>query len=95
MTLLEAVNTQDCTNFIRLKSLPLKYAICSMEGKGTYAMEGGGYAYAVDGMYQLTEPEIVVGNVGSFERESAHHMIPNWTLFALLASSRISIYHIT
>lgn len=38
-----------------------------MEGKETCEMEGSGDAYALDRMYQLTEPEIVMNSLGSFE----------------------------
>lgn len=36
-----------------------------MEGKERYEMGGSGAAFALDRMYHLTEPEVLVDNLGS------------------------------
>lgn len=37
-----------------------------MEGKEIYEMEGSGDAYALDRLYQLIEPEMVMNSLGSY-----------------------------
>lgn len=53
-------------------------------------MEGSRDAYTLDTIHQLTEPEIVVDNLGSFGMEVSSPFDPNWAPSAISASSLTS-----
>lgn len=58
-------------------------------------MGGSRAVFALDRMYQPTEPEVMVNNLGSLGMLSAHHLVPNWAPPAISASFHISIHHPT